>query len=129
MSLVIALLCLLLLAAHLATSAWRHGTGYFLSAQACAWAACGAASAHLRSPPDALLLVLGTALFSLLLNIKYLTGTGTTDLRYLHPAHFRRYCRERGETGLLAVLTLSGLYTLIACAWMLTIYQFVRLHL
>lgn len=129
MSLVIALLCLLLLAAHLATSAWRHGTGYFLSAQACAWAGCVAAIAHLRSPTDTLLLLFGTTLFSLLLNIKYLTGTTTTDLRYLHPEHFRRFCRARGDTGALAALTLSGLYTVIACAWLVAIYKFVRFHL
>lgn len=129
MSLVIALLCLLLLAAHLATSAWRHGTGYFLSAQACAWGACAAAIAHLREPATTLLLLFATALLSLLLNIKYLTGTATTDLRYLHPAHFRRFCRETGEAGLLGVLTASGLYTLLASAWVLAIYKFVRLHL
>lgn len=129
MSLVIALLGLLLLAAHLATSAWRHGTGYFLSAQACAWTACAGTAAHLRAPTATLLLLLGTALFSLLLNIKYLTATTCTDLRYLHPAHFRRFCRETGESGLLAVLTLSGLYILLATAWALAIYKFVRVHL
>jgi hypothetical protein len=129
MNLVIALLSLLLLAAHLATSAWRHGTGYFLSAQACAWAGCAAAVAHLRAPVPTLLLLFGTALFSLLLNIKYLTRTPASDLHYLHPANFRRFCRETGETGLLAVLTLSGLYSLVACAWALVIYKFVRFHL
>lgn len=129
MSLVIALLCLLLLVAHLATSAWRHGTGYFLSAQACTWAACVASVAHLREPAATPLLLFGTALFSLLLNIKYLTHTPTSDLHYLQPTHFRRYCRETGETGLLAMLTLFGLYTLLASAWMLAIYEFVRVHL
>ena len=80
-------------------------------------------------PADTLLLLFATALFSLLLNIKYLTGTTALELRYLHPAHFRRYCREAGETGVLATLTVSGLYTLIACAWVLAIYKFVRVHL
>lgn len=126
MSHTLALLFLLLLAAHVATSAWQHGTGYFVSTQLCLWLTCAswiAAWSHTGLGP---VLFIASAFLSLLVNIKFITRRPALDASCLNLGAFRQRCRQSGAMAGLASLTLYGLYALVGGLWLAAIFTLVR---
>lgn len=126
MSHILALLFLLLLGAHVATSAWRHGTGYFISTQICLWLTCVSGMAAWGRTLHGPALLVGFGILSLLVNIKFITRAPALDPGCLNLGAFRRHCRQTGAMAGLGGLTLFGIYALIASVWLAVIFSMVR---
>lgn len=126
MSHLLVLLFLLLLTAHVATSAWQYGTGYFISTQLTLWLTCASWISAWGIADHGPVLLIGFAFLSLLLNIKFITRTPALDASCLNLVAFRQHCRQTGAIAGLGGITLAGLYALVASVWLAVIYTLVR---
>lgn len=105
---------------HALTNAWLNGTAFYLSTQLfCFLTAISWALAFGQEGGLGVLFVF--AMFSLIINIKYITDTPFLDLQYMHLGRFKEFCMEKGHLNGLEALTIYGFYALAGALWLIAI--------
>lgn len=110
---------------HVALNAWQHGTAYFISTQVFCLLT-GLSWVLMFSGTGSFGILLVFFLFSLLINIKYITGTTFLDTTYMNLGRFKEACMEKGHMDGLEAFTVYGFYGLIFAMWAMAIVEVMR---